>query len=133
MTGSVEEGFTIALEGTVKVFEDDPNMFGHGGTVALLGLKYNLPEEFANEDGLTDVGIAWTTPIQSATDFDESYTWRNSVSTGNYDSLILTSNVNSLKEETLLKFAINWNGVKDETEGYVEYTLDISGVEFVEE
>jgi len=135
ITGSIEEGYTITLEGTVKVFDDNhdnPNRFGHGGTVALLGLKYNLPGAFANEAGLTDVGIVWTSPIQSATAFDAGYTWRGSVDTGNYDSLILTSNVYSLIDQDQLKFAVNWGGQKDESEGYVEYTLDISDVDFEE-
>src|SRR5690554_5503627 len=127
--------YTIVLSGTVKVFDDNhdnPNRFGHGGIVALLGLKYNLPPAYANADGLTDIGVVWTTPIQSQAAFDSGYKWRGSVDTGNYDSLILTSNVYSLKDEDFLKFAVNWGGTKDEGTGYVEYILDISDVVFEE-
>src|SRR5690554_1666033 len=127
--------YTIVLSGTVKVFDDNhdnPNRFGHGGIVALLGLKYNLPPAYANADGLTDIGVVWTTPIQSQAAFDSGYKWRGSVDTGNYDSLILTSNVYSLKDEDFLKFAVNWGGTKDEGTGYVEYILDIRDVVFEE-
>src|SRR5690554_5769746 len=127
--------YTIVLSGTVKVFDDNfdnPNRFGHGGIVALLGLKYNLPPAYANAEGLTEIGVAWTAPIQSQAAFDLGYIWRGSVNTGNYDSLILTSNVYSLKDEDFLKFAVNWGGTKDEGTGYVEYILDISDVVFEE-
>src|SRR5690554_5321578 len=127
--------YTIVLSGTVKVFDDNydnPNRFGHGGIVALLGLKYNLPPAYANADGLTEIGVVWTTPIQSQAAFDLGYSWRGSVDTGHYDSLTLTSNVYSLKDEDFLKFAVNWGGTKDEGTGYVEYILDIRDVVFEE-
>ena len=123
----------VKLTGTIKVSNDNsPNQFGHGGDIALLALKYNLPSEFANEDGLTKIGLTWTSPIQSATAFDDAPNkWRNPGNVGNFDSFILTSNIYSLRNEDSVKFAINWNGQRQyDGEGYIEYTIDISDLNF---
>ncbi len=131
ITGSLEEGYEIKLAGSIKIFVDTDSKFGHGGNVALLTLKYNIPEVFANEQGETELGLTWTSPIQSKGSFDTNANAWKKVSTGNYDSLTLSSNVFALKDESKLKFAINWNGVQNTADGYVEYTLDISNVDFV--